>query len=403
MSACILDVVRMNAAHVIHCSHIRHLMPPFASHHCKRLIARLGVEWKHSFIPPREHVLLAERPFDARMAAYREICESIVVDLGRSILGRNPAARVTHVVVVSCTGCCVPTLADTVVSRLQLKRCRTHSLAFMGCNAGMKAIDFANELCATPGNTVLILGIEFCTLHLRKIHLTDARRDIIGKAIGNTLFSDGAAAVLVGAHSANTPSSLRIVSTHSHRIEGTNEYIGWRPSPDGSFGIHLDKRLTHCIESSIAGMVDEVLASTGVSRDSVDTLVHPGSVQILDSVYGACQLPRRDEPYDVLRRFGNMSSATIMYLLHEYMAASDAAQRRPYLMLLAPGPGVTVEVALLAVPSPGSTFEDATRDASATLHGPEVHIPTLYRRLRYMLFTLYVLPARLLAYVFPLS
>lgn len=402
MPACILDVIRMNAPHSIHCSHIRHLMPPFASHHCARLIERLGVEWKQAFIPPQDHVLLAERPFHVRMAAYREVCESIVVSLGRAILDRNPTTRVTHVLVVSCTGCCVPTLADTVVSHLRLKGCRTHSLAFMGCNAGLKAIDVAHELCATPENAVLILDIEFCTLHLRKIYLTDSRRDIIGKAIGNTLFSDGAAAMLVVGSQSMIDPSLRIVSTHSHRIEGTNEYIGWNASLDGSLGIHLEKRLTECIESNIAWMVDDVLSRAGVARDCVDTLVHPGSVQIIDSVYGAGRLSRRDEPYDVLHRFGNMSSVTILYLLHEYMTTTGP--RRPHLLLIAPGPGVTVEMVLLAdIPSTSWKHTPLLATPTTIIHGPGVHVPTLYRRMRYLLFSLYFLPVRFLSYLFPLS
>lgn len=285
----------------------------------------------------------------ARNDIFASESRKLSVDLARKILTGSPgigAGDVTHVVTVSCTGFYNPGPDYYIVRDLGMSlSTQRYHLGFMGCYAAFPALRMAAQFCeADPRAVVLVLCLELCSLHLQ----LNGTEDTI---LANSLFSDGAGAAVI---SAREPlpgrAAYRIDGFRSTLVPGGERDMAWRIGDHG-FDIALSSYVPKIIGANLREFVEPSLSSSGTSIVDVDVwAVHPGGKSILDQVQKCLGLRTEQvrESREVLRRYGNMSSVSILFVLAEILGRSAGAGEEK-VCAVAFGPGLTVEMALLAV------------------------------------------------------
>jgi alkylresorcinol/alkylpyrone synthase len=247
-----------------------------------------------------------------------------------------PASDITHVVTVSCTGCFAPGPDFRLVRDLGLPgSTERYNLGFIGCAAAFPGLRVAERLCAAqPDAVVLVVCTELCSLHIRPSSSPD-------QIVSSSVFADGSAAAIVTADPGDQPGlDLERFGT-ALTTEGEQD-MAWTIGDDG-FEMVLTGEVPRIIGREIRGAVDGFLAGDVPSAWAV----HPGGRSILDRVQTGLEL----EPdalrasRAVLRDYGNMSSATVMFILRELLH-DDAVASGALIAGLAFGPGLTVESAL---------------------------------------------------------
>ncbi|MBM4021947.1 MAG: type III polyketide synthase [Planctomycetes bacterium] len=275
-----------------------------------------------------------------RMARYAREAGPLVTAAVAAALGRSglAPADVAHLVTCSCTGFANPGVDLEIVRELRLPGdvSRTH-VGFMGCHGAFNGLRVAGALAATsPGRPVVLACVELCSLHFQY----GSRADHV---VANSIFADGAAA-LVGIHDPGRP-GWSVVAQRSEVLADTAAEMGWSIGDHG-FEMTLSPRVPDSIGRELPAAVDRLLASAGLSRSDVGSwAVHPGGPRVLGGVQEVLGLATEaiDDSRAVLADHGNMSSATILFILARLVARDAAAP----CVALAFGPGLTVEMALL--------------------------------------------------------
>jgi predicted naringenin-chalcone synthase len=217
---------------------------------------------------------------------------------------------------------------------------RTH-VGFMGCHGAFNALRVADAfVAADPDAVVLVTCVELCSLHLQYGSHGD-------HVVANSLFADGAAAVVgVGSgHDRVVEGGWRILRQASEVLPDSEQEMGWLIG-DSGFEMTLSARVPDLIEGHLQPVVAEMLRRSGLSVADVATwAVHPGGPRILTGVERAFELPGEvlAASRGVLADHGNMSSATILFILDRLEKAGAAGP----CVALAFGPGLTVEMAVL--------------------------------------------------------
>jgi predicted naringenin-chalcone synthase len=259
---------------------------------------------------------------------------------------------------VSCTGFHAPGPEYEIVRALGLSdSVQRYHLGFMGCYASMPALRAASQFCAAdPDATVLVVSVELCTLHLRSSEDPDT-------IVASSLFADGAAAGLVTARALPSPVKGLILDRFHTAIapEGEKD-MAWTIGDTG-FEMILSTAVPQIIGETIIGALrplyvseqDMSMAFEGgtIGEQIQHWAIHPGGRSILDRIQEKMQLsdaqlrPARE----VLRENGNMSSATILFVLKRILE-EEGAQRGDRVSAMAFGPGLTAESALMTVEAP---------------------------------------------------
>jgi predicted naringenin-chalcone synthase len=180
-----------------------------------------------------------------------------------------------------------------------------------------------------PDSKVLIVNLELCTLHLQET-------DNLEQVLSFLIFADGCAASIVSAD----PIGLELQSFHTVILPNSSDQITWHIGDNG-FDMVLSGKVAKSIAQGLPGRLNEIL--DGAAPESVTQwVVHPGGRSILDAVQDAVNLSPGilDVSRDILRRYGNMSSATIMFVLKDILAH---AAGNAHGCAMGFGPGVTVE------------------------------------------------------------
>jgi predicted naringenin-chalcone synthase len=241
---------------------------------------------------------------------------------------------VTHLIVTSCTGFYAPGLDIDVLRYASLSPSVQRTLiGFMGCQAALVGLRNAKQIIeADPQAVVLMVNLELCSLHLQQTPRMD-------RLVSFLLFADGCAASLI----TSRPHGLRLDECRTHLSLDDAERMAWHIEDEG-FAMTLDARLPARIRQWFRG--NDALSKAGSDSKEMLWAIHPGGRLILDSVQDACGLS--DEQMflsrEVLRRFGNMSSASIMFILRDVLNANADATEPQNGRALAFGPGLTVEV-----------------------------------------------------------
>lgn len=276
----------------------------------------------------------------ARNDAYIRLAPPLFAEAARKALAAASVdpSDVTHVVTVSCTGMFAPGPDYRLVRDLGLPStvARAH-LGFMGCAAAVPALRTAAQTCAADAAAVvLVVCAELCSLHVR----TPGDHDEI---VAASVFADGAAAAVVSADPARVSgASFEIDRFATVLTDDGEKDMAWTIGDTG-FEMILSAEVPRIIGREIRGAVASFLGD-----DGVDTwAVHPGGRSVLDRVESGLDLPgdALRVSRDVLRDYGNMSSATILFILGALLAGDlDDGDR---VATLAFGPGLTLEAARL--------------------------------------------------------
>lgn len=296
--------------------------------------SRPATEWK--FYPKSENL----DPFptlEQRMAVYHKHAAPLSVDAIRKCLeGTIAASELTHLITVSCTGMSAPGLDLQVMDMMDLpKNIYRTSVNFMGCYAALHALKIADSVCKSePQARVLIVCTELCTLHFQ-------REATVDNITASMLFADGSAAALV------TPDSfpaagLALQHFYSEIIPKGKKDMAWELSSSG-FLMTLSGYVPDLIEEDFAQLIDNALQPRAIKADDIQYwCIHPGGKRILDSVQKSLQLNDKAlaASASVLRRYGNMSSPTILFVLKDMI---QQMERNKPLLGAAFGPGLTME------------------------------------------------------------
>ncbi len=245
-------------------------------------------------------------------------------------------ADIDALVVNTTTGLAVPSLDALLINRMGFRPDVERLPVFgFGCGGGIGGLARAARLAqAAPGSNVLFLTVELCSLCLR---VNDPGIEMF---IATALFGDGAAGAVLnacpGEGAANAPRT-RILATGEHFWPGTEHIMGWDVLGDG-FGVVLSPDLPDLVRERFGEALDAFLARRGIAReDFAGFLIHPGGRKVIETVAEVLGLSRHQlrHSWNTLRDFGNMSSATVLFVLAEALRAGDRGRH----LLTAFGPG----------------------------------------------------------------
>ena len=310
-----------------------------------RMLDRADIEHRYSYISP-DGVLdkggIAATDFyrrgnfpstGARMKAF-EAQAPLLAQAAIDRLEIGPERdRLTHIVITCCTGFSAPGLDLEIMSRCGLPGSMERTMVgFMGCYAAINGLKLARHIVRSePKARVLTLNLELCSLHLKETASLD-------EILSFLIFADGCAASIVSAD----PVGLAMDSFRAVLVPDTRELITWNIGDNG-FDMFLSGKVPGTIQESLRGNAEEIL--DGASLTDIDLwAVHPGGRSILDAVERALSLkPSALAPSRrVLRSFGNMSSATAMFVLQQMLRAPAGTRG----CAMSFGPGLIAETML---------------------------------------------------------
>lgn len=306
-----------------------------------RMTARSGIDHRWSVLPPTAgggspvatggfYDVPGLPPTSTRMRAYADHAPELAMQAIASLGDAFDAARITHIVVASCTGFVAPGIDQILARRLGLSPTVERVLiGFMGCYAGVTALRTARHIVRSePQSVVLVVSVELSTLHLQ---LEDAPEPLLAML----QFSDGAAAAVVS----SDPVGFALGEGASLALEDSADLIRWEIGDTG-FAMQLS--------GEVPGRLREALAAPAVRNQLFGAgdpppllAVHAGGRSVLDAVEAALGVPAAalSDSRAVLARFGNMSSATILFVLADMMAREAKGDG----LAIAFGPGLAAE------------------------------------------------------------
>jgi len=310
----------------------------------KKMVERSGIEHRFSYLTPTADCHIG-RTLDvdsfyvrgqfpdtaARMRQFEvrapELAVNTIEKLGLG-LDRN---RITHLLITCCTGFSAPGLDIEVIERCNLPDSVERTIiGFMGCYAAINALKLARHIVRSePESRVLVLNLELCTLHFQETM-------DLAQLLCFLLFSDGCAASLITAE----PRGIALDSFKALLLPDTRQLMAWNIRNFG-FDMILSGKVPQAIYDALRAESNEILAATNGTSNTV-WAVHAGGRTILDAVERALNLGPSALALsrDVLRRYGNMSSATVMFVLGELLLSAKTGANG---CAMAFGPGLVAE------------------------------------------------------------
>ncbi|HTD22862.1 MAG TPA: 3-oxoacyl-[acyl-carrier-protein] synthase III C-terminal domain-containing protein [Terriglobales bacterium] len=244
---------------------------------------------------------------------------------------------------VSVTGIASPSVDARLINRMGLsaniKRVPIFGLGCVGGAAGIaRAADYVK---AHPDEAAVLLSVELCSLTWQRADVSAAN------VISSMLFGDGAAAVVVCGRNMSH-SGPEILATRSIFYPNSEELMGWDISENG-FRIVLSPDVPKIILEHLGKDVDEFLGAQGLCRCDIKTwIMHTGGPKVLEATESALKLPKGalDVSWNCLRKAGNLSSASVLLVLENFMT-SKRPKSGSYGLLAAMGPGFCSELVLI--------------------------------------------------------
>lgn len=245
--------------------------------------------------------------------------------------------RITHVVTASCTGFAAPGVDQWLIWDLGLPlSCRRTHVGYMGCHASINSLAVADAFARSqPGAVVLMTAVEICTVHMHYGSRID-------RLIANSIFADGAAAAVV---TCDAPDSApRIAYSGSTLIDNTADEVAWVVGNNG-FEMTLSPSVPKHLRREVGPWVRNWLAQAGLTPEQVGGwAIHPGGPKIVEAIAETLDLSEAECEHScaVLKQHGNMSAATVMFVLQRML---NAGVPRPW-VAMSFGPGLAGEALL---------------------------------------------------------
>jgi alpha-pyrone synthase len=254
-------------------------------------------------------------------------------------------AQITHLITVSCTGMYAPGIDIEIVQQLKLNSSVKRTMInFMGCYGAFNALKVADDIClANPDAKVLVICLELCTIHFpRNID----KETIVSSAV----FADGAAAVLIESQ-AKTHKHFSMEHFHCDLFPQTSSAMAWHIA-DFGFDIVLSSYVAELIQAGISAFTTNMLQQQQLKLADIDFFaIHPGGKKILEACEESLGISKEQNKYsyNVLKNYGNMSSATVLFVLKEILMDVNYKDNNKNIFSCAFGPGLTLESMLLKV------------------------------------------------------
>ena len=309
---------------------IERLLPVFAN---------AGIESRYSCVPLDWY--LESVDWQARNQLYLDNALALTEEAATRCLEQAglDADAVDSIVAVSTTGLATPSLDARLMERMPFRRDLQRLPVFgLGCAGGALGLARAAALArGQPGSKVLLLVVELCGLTFRSGDLSNAN------IVATALFGDGAAAALITSDESDAPAA--ITSWGEHTWPRSLGVMGWRIEDDG-FGVLFSQDIPSIVRRQLGAAVDTFLGKEGLGRADLDGVIcHPGGTKVLTALEEVFDLPDGglDEARAVLRDYGNMSAATLLFVLERVLRKGLSGRQ----LLSALGPGFTAGFALL--------------------------------------------------------
>lgn len=326
----------------------------------RRIYERSGIERRHlalsdyfqdepelfEFYPKNQ----ALEPFPgtaARMQRFERECVPLAAAACRAALrdARLDPALVTHLLVSTCTGFFAPGPDVFLVRELGLPASVERTcLNFMGCYAGLSGLRIANDIVLGDSRAVVLhVCVELCSLHYQKDTATET-------LVANALFADGAAAAIYGAATgtANAGGALaRVLAARCSLSPDSLNRMSWRIGDTG-YVMTLDPTVPGILREAVPQFLRELAGEAGVGVERIRSwAVHPGGRKILNELEESVGAAPGDlnSSYSILRDYGNMSSATILFVLDRELRRTSCPSG--LIAAMAFGPGLTIEGCLM--------------------------------------------------------
>lgn len=311
----------------------------------RRLFERVGVRERHLALPLEVYAEL--KGFSDRNRAWLEVASTLTERAVRRVLNRVglQPRDIGLLETTTITGIAVPSLDARLMNQLEfspdLKRLPIFGL---GCVAGAAGVARVSEyLRAYPDQAALFVSVELCSL-------TSQTDDCsVANLISSSLFGDGAAAVLmVGDHHPLAPRGVEIRGSRSVFFPNTEDAMGWE-IVDSGFKIVLGPQVPSLAREGLAPAVDDLLATHNLTREDIAVWVaHPGGPKVLDAMRDGLGLAESalDIPRENLRSIGNLSSASVLFILESFLG-EDRPEEGSHGIMLAMGPAFCAELVVL--------------------------------------------------------
>ena len=290
---------------------------------------------RFTFFPSNESL----QPFpstSARMQVFKEkaldLAKEAITDCLKSSL--TFPSEISHIILVSCTGMFAPGLELEIIQQMQLRHnVERYCIHFMGCYAAFNGMKLADKICRSePDAKVLLVSVELCTLHFQKNYTED-------NLLANAIFADGAAAVLLG----RGEEGLSIRAYDNYLFPSGEKDMAWSIG-DLGFEMRLSKYVPELLQQGLQEISDHLENKYPLSS-IYNYSIHPGGRQILQKVEESLKInPQQNRhSHEVLKNFGNMSSATILFVLKRWMEEQES---QGPIFAMGFGPGLTLETML---------------------------------------------------------
>jgi predicted naringenin-chalcone synthase len=331
---------------------------PSAARKIRAVFRASGIQYRHSVIEDYgrtaaftfypNHEREGFPATESRMKLFRRHALPLSVAAVQNMLSANDGASlsgVTHLVVVSCTGMYAPGLDIDLVAALHLPgNVQRTCIQFMGCYAAFNALKVADAFCKSqPGQKVLIVCTELCSIHFQHQSTDD-------NILANALFADGAASMIVE-DKPSGKANLEMLSFHNDVAFTGSQHMAWHIGNEG-FEMRLSAYIPDLIKVEIEKLISKLLSTLKKTKDDMHFFaLHPGGVKILQAIEERLGLKKEDnaESYEVLRNFGNMSSATVVFVLREILSKLTSRNNGEDVLSMGFGPGLTLESMLLRI------------------------------------------------------
>ena len=316
----------------------------------KYLYRHSGIDYRYSVIPdysrdvngwefyPQTENLEPFPSLEQRISLFNRTAGPLSVNaIQECIEGVIKDHEITHLITVSCTGMSAPGLDLQVMELMDLpKNIYRTSINFMGCYAAIHGLKMADAICNSDTHAkVMIVCTELCTLHFQK----EATIDSIASSL---LFGDGAAAVLVTGNEYHKK-GLKLDQFYSEVITKGKNDMAWELSSSG-FLMTLSGFVPELLEEDFRPLVTRALEKEGIDRNEIaHWCIHPGGRRILDAIHRSLSFTNGDlkYSYEALREVGNLSSATILFVLKKIMDSGLTSGQKVFGAAF--GPGLTME------------------------------------------------------------
>ncbi|MDP4083502.1 MAG: 3-oxoacyl-[acyl-carrier-protein] synthase III C-terminal domain-containing protein [Bacillota bacterium] len=296
-----------------------------------------------------------DHSFEDKNDTYIESAVSLGIQAIEECLGKNqfldefvPYQEIEAIFLISTTGLATPSIEARIMNRIPFSsHTKRIPIWGLGCAGGASGLSRAFEYClAFPKAKVLVLSVELCSLTFQR---NDKSKSNL---IGTSLFADGVACALICGDQVDTKkfkkqTSPSIVATQSSLMPDSLDVMGWDIKNNGLFVV-FSRDIPHIVEKWLKPIVDEFLTDYHLKIEEIQYFIaHPGGKKVLDAYVKSLGIPQEmnDISFDVLKKRGNMSSATILYVLKSHMELN--IQKGAYGLATALGPGFSSELLLL--------------------------------------------------------